>query len=58
MTHTMPWSESSGYRQNDEVEASDDLDGFDECRENSVNEILENVDKNPEGKIANSSLNQ
>ena len=43
---------------NDEVEASDDLDGFDECRENSVNEILENVDKNPEGKIANSSLNQ
>ena len=42
----------------DEVEASEDLDDFLECKDNSANEILENLDTNPEGKIANSSLNQ
>ena len=35
----MPWSESSGYRH-DEVEASEDLDSFLECRDNSASEIL------------------
>ena len=34
----MPWSESSGYRH-DEVEASEDLDSFLECNDNSANEI-------------------
>ena len=53
----MPWSESSGYRH-DEVEASEDLDDFLECKDNSANEMVENLDKNPEGEIANSSLNQ
>ena len=38
MTHTMPWSESSGYRH-DEVEASEDLDSFLEFNDNSANEI-------------------
>ena len=38
MTHTMPWSESSGYRH-DEVEASEDLDSFLEYNDNSANEI-------------------
>ena len=38
MTHTMPWSESSAYLH-DEAEASEDLDNFIECKDNSVNEI-------------------
>ena len=48
MTHTMPWSESSGYRH-DEVEASKDLDSFLECKDNSANEIRsDNLEKDTE----------
>lgn len=48
ISHTMPWSESSGYRQ-DEVEASEDLDSFLICRDSSANEILkDNHEKDTE----------